>query len=220
MNQEKLLTYQPVAGLLPRPSAGTPAKTIALPAPDMTTGLPLMGALWQRHSTREFGTEALSLHRLGELLWAANGINRAAAGGHTAPSAHGIHEIDVYAALPGGLYRYDPQQHCLLLKRDIDARGLTGYQDFVKEAALDLVYVVNHGRMTGMPRQQQDVFSGVAAGAIAQNVYLYCASSGLATVVRGWLNQRQLAEAMSLNEDEVPVLAQSVGFRAAGGAAQ
>ncbi|WP_454726361.1 MULTISPECIES: SagB/ThcOx family dehydrogenase [Cupriavidus] len=219
MNQEKLLTYQPVAGLLPRPAAGTPAKTIALPAPDTASGLPLMDALQRRRSTREFSAEALSPHQLGELLWAANGINRAAAGGHTAPSAHDIHEIDVYAALPDGLYRYDPRQHALLLKRAIDARGLTGYQDFVKEAALDLVYVVNHGRMTGAPGQQQDIFAGVAAGAIAQNVYLYCASRGLATVVRGWLNQRQLAQAMSLNEDEVPVLAQSVGFPPAGNGA-
>ncbi|WP_196391499.1 nitroreductase family protein, partial [Ralstonia solanacearum] len=63
-----------------------------------------------------------------------------------------------------------------------------------------------------LPQQQRATFAAVTAGAIAQNVSLYCASAGLCTVVRGWLNQRQLAEALSLNEDEIPVLAQTVGY--------
>ena len=50
-----------------------------------------------------------------------------------------------------------------------------------------------------------------ATGAIAQNVSLYCASEGLATVVRGWIDHRALADALKLNEDELPILAQTVG---------
>ena len=71
--------------------------------------------------------------------------------------------------------------------------------------------MVNHARADQMPQSQRETFSGVAAGAISQNVSLYCASAGLACVVRGWLNHRLLAEALSLNEDEMPVLAQTVG---------
>jgi hypothetical protein len=63
-----------------------------------------------------------------------------------------------------------------------------------------------------LPPAQRDTFSAVTAGAISQNVSLYCASAGLASVVRGWINHRLLAEALSLNEDEVPILAQTVGL--------
>ncbi|AJG19758.1 Oxygen-insensitive NADPH nitroreductase [Cupriavidus basilensis] len=123
-----------------------------------------------------------------------------------------MNEIDIYVALPQGLYCYDTAHHRLIRKRASDMRNLTGYQDFVGLAPLDLIFVANYGRMTGLVPQQRGVFAAVSAGAIAQNVYLYCASAGLGTVVRGWLNHRALAEAMSLNEDEVPLLAQTVGF--------
>lgn len=211
MSEVKRLQYQPITGLLPHPANGEADKHIELPAPDMSGGLPLMGALWQRKSTRSFTEEALSTRQLGDLLWAADGVNRES-GGRTAPSPHGLNEIDIYVALPQGLFRYDTAQHRLVLKRALDTRNLTGYQDFVGLAPLDLILVANYSRMTGLVPQQREVFAAVSAGAIAQNVYLYCASAGLGTVARGWLNHRALAEAMSLNEDEVPMLAQTVGF--------
>jgi SagB-type dehydrogenase family enzyme len=214
MTGTTLLTYEPAAFQpAPQTSASAP-HTIALAEPHLRSGLALMTALSFRHSVREFTGEALSDRQLGELLWAADGINRRVSGGRTAPSPHGIQEIDIYAALAAGVYRYEPQLHRLVLKRAVDARSQTGYQDFVANAALDLIYVVNYGRLVDMPTQQRDVFSAVTAGAIAQNVYLYCASAGLATVVRGWLNRRNLAEAIGLNEDEVPILAQTVGVPA------
>lgn len=217
MEEVKSLTYQPLAGKEPKTVRGKSERTIALPAPDMASGLPLMGALWERKSTREFAARELPLARLGELLWAAGGVNRSDTGGRTAPSAHGLNEIDIYVALPTGVYRYEPLHHTLVLKRAVDARNLTGYQDFVATAPLDLIYVVRRARLQGLPKPGQEVFPAIAAGAIAQNVYLYCASCGLGTVVRGWLNQRLLAEALSLNEDEVPLLAQTVGYTTGNG---
>ncbi|MDF3838192.1 SagB/ThcOx family dehydrogenase [Cupriavidus basilensis] len=212
MSEVEPLSFEARPGLQPRPASGEGGERIALPAPDMSGGLPLMGALWQRKSSRAFGNEALSTRLLGDLLWAADGVNRSAGGGRTAPSPHGLNEIDIYVALPQGLYRYDTAHHRLDLKRAVDARNLTGYRDFVGEAPLDLIYVANFSRMTALAPSQREMFSAVTAGAIAQNVYLYCASAGLGAVVRGWLNHRRLAEAMSLNEDEVPLLAQTVGF--------
>ncbi|SOZ40892.1 Nitroreductase (fragment) (plasmid) [Cupriavidus neocaledonicus] len=95
---------------------------------------------------------------------------------------------------------------------------MTGYQDFVGIAPVDLVYVANHGRMQDVPPGLRETFAA-AAGAMVQNAYLYCASAGLGAVVRGWLNRRQLAEHMSLNEDEVPILCQTIGKPACGGSA-
>lgn len=97
----------------------------------------------------------------------------------------------------------------------IDARNLTGYQDFVGKAPLDLVYVVRTSSLEEMPQQQRERFSAVTGDAIAQNVALYCALAGLVDVIRGWINHRLLADALRLNEDELPILAQTVGLRSA-----
>jgi len=212
MSEIEMLQYEPIADLLPPPVIGGAPLTIELCEPDLDSGVPLMIALARRRSTREFAATPLSNRQLSELLWAAAGVNRRTGDGRTAPSAHKVNEIDLYAALPHGVYRYDAGQHLLVLKRPVDARNATGYQDFVALAPLDLVYVVNYNRLLEMPKEQRTLFSATSAGAIAQNVYLYCASAGLATVVRGWLNHRNLAETLGLNEDEVPILAQTVGL--------
>ncbi|AIO69521.1 nitroreductase family protein [Burkholderia oklahomensis] len=212
MSDPELLTYQPIAVALPAPAEEAAPAIVDLPQPDLGAGLPLMAALSLRASTREFSSATLAPTTLGELLWAAGGVNRPVTGGRTAPSAHAFNEIDIYVALPDGVYRYDPVLHRLLLKRSIDARNLTGYQDFVGAAPLDLVYVVRSSRLQSMPKPLRETFSAVAAGAIAQNVALYCASAGLGCVVRGWINHRLLADALSLNEDELPILAQTVGM--------
>jgi nitroreductase len=215
MTDLPLLAYQAAPVLRPPLVTGETPAVIALPKPDPNAGVPLMSALAKRASSRAFAPTALPPTLLGELLWAADGINRPASGGRTAPSPHAFNEIDIYVALPNGVYRYDAPSHQLVLKHAIDARGQTGYQDFVGEAPLDLVYVVRTSRLLAMPAQQRERFSAVTAGAIAQNVALYCASAGLASVIRGWINARLLADALSLNEDELPILAQTVGFSAA-----
>ena len=130
--------------LRPRPVQGDARKAIKLPAPDRTGGLPLMQALARRRSSREFARKPLPLPVLSSLLWAAFGVNRRG-GGRTAPSALDAQEIDVYVALPDGAYRYDAKAHSLRLVAASDLRRVTGYQDFVDEAPLDLVYVADHG---------------------------------------------------------------------------
>ncbi|HTH74888.1 MAG TPA: nitroreductase family protein [Trinickia sp.] len=218
MNETPWLTYMPAHGTHAHPAIGAAPNAIELPRPDLRSGVPLMTALSFRASTREFSEREPSLATLGELLWAADGVNRQISGGRTAPSPHRAQEIDIYVAMPGGVYRYDSPTHQLVLKHAVDARNLTGYQDFVGAAPIDLVYVVRGSKVLDMPAAQRDTFSAVTAGAISQNVSLYCASAGLATVVRGWINHRLLADALSLNEDETPILAQTVGLPADTGA--
>jgi nitroreductase len=126
----------------------------------------------------------------------------------------GAQEIDVYCAMAGGLYIYDPRAHSLSLVSAVDARRVTGHQDFVDDAPLDLVYVADQTHMAAVPNSQREAYSAVAAGAIAQNVYLYCASAGLATVVRGWFDRHALTTALGLGEHERVVIAQTVGYPA------
>jgi len=197
--------------LRPKPATGDSAPAIALPAPERHGGVPLMEALAQRHSTREFSPEPLSLPLLSGLLWAAYGVNRKD-GGRTAPSALNAQEIDVFVALPSGAYRYDAAAHELRLVATSDLRRVTGYQDFVDEAPMDVVYVADHARMHLVPVGQRESYASVAAGAIAQNVYLFAAGNGLATVLRAWIDRTAIADALGLTHDRQVLLSQTVGY--------
>ena len=198
--------------LTPKPASGDSEPVVALPPAEMTGGLPLMDALRMRHSERSFLPRALAPQMLSNLLWAACGVNRSAVGGRTAPSAMNAQEVDVYLAMPQGLYRYDAQHHGLQRTVDKDVRRATGYQDFVDDAPLDLIFVANHARMKLVPVAQREVYAAVAAGAMAQNIALYCASAGLVGVVRAWFDRNALTQAMGLGPDEQILLSQTVGF--------
>jgi SagB-type dehydrogenase family enzyme len=196
---------------------GTPGlaqepRTIQLPPPQTDIGQPLMQALALRHSTRSFVPQPLDHQHLANLLWAADGINRPQTGGRTAPSARGWHEIDVYAALPDALYRYDPAMHTLEPVVVGDLRPLTGAQPFVADAPLNLVYVADRTRQGNAAEAEKERYNWADTGFIAQNVYLYCASQGLATVVRASIDRDALAEAMGLRPEQHVVLAQTVGY--------
>ena len=200
----------------PRPTLGASTPRWVLPPPARDGGMPLMEALWRRQSQREFTTDALTGQQLSDLLWAAGGINRPELGGRTAPSAMNAQELRIRVALPQGLFRYEPMTHELELAKDSDVRAVTGYQDFVDNAALDLIYVVDYSSMTLVPAARRETYAFAAAGATAQNVYLYCASAGLATVVRAWFDREALSDAIGLGNDEQLLLTQTVGVPKAG----
>lgn len=201
-----------VGHLKPDRAKSRSSATIPLPRFAHDCGLPLLEALSKRHSERDFSPKALPLPVLSELLWAAFGVNRPETGGRTAPSALNAQEIDVYAARADGIYIYDAKAHALGLVANVDARRVTGYQDFVDDAPLDLIYVADHEHMGAAPAEQRLVYSAATAGAIVQNVYLYAASAGLATVVRAWFDRKALAEALRLGSNEHVLLTQTVGY--------
>ncbi len=176
--------------LRPKPARGDASETIKLPAPQKEGGIPLMEAISRRRSDREFASQELPAPLLSNLLWAAYGVNRAD-GHRTAPSALAAQEIDVYVALPSGAYLYDATAHQLQLIVSSDLRSITGYQDFVDEAPLDLVFVADYSRMKLVPVALRESYASVAAGAISQNVYLFAAGNGLATVIRAWIESRR-----------------------------
>jgi len=198
--------------LNPRPATGEAGPVMALPAPSRAGGLPLMQALDLRQSRREFRPDALAPQILSDLLWAACGVNRRELGGRTAPSAMNAQEIDLYLATAEGLWLFEPVLHQLRRVQASDVRRVTGYQDFVDEAPLDLVMVADHARMKRVPASKRESYASVAAGAIAQNVYLFCASAGLATVTRAWFDRAALTRAIGLGPDQQIVLTQTVGM--------
>lgn len=197
--------------LRPRPAQGDAVPRISLPAPEKQGGMPLFEVFSKRHSAREFESKDLPLTMLSNLLWAAYGVNRPD-GGRTAPSALNAQEIDVYVALPSGAYLYDATANMLQLVAVKDLRRVTGYQDFVDEAPLDLVFVADYSRMRLVPVNQRESYASVAAGAISQNVYLFAASNGLATVIRAWIDRVAIADALGLSHDQQVLLSQTVGY--------
>ena len=124
--------------------------------------------------------------------------------------------IDVFAVMENGTWLYDPKPHALVLHLQDDLRARTGLQDFVATAPLNLVYVAHGLRMQDIPAQDQRLYASADACFIGQNVYLFCASEGLATVFRGAVDQKALAEAMHLDAGQFVTFAQTVGYPAQG----
>ena len=187
-------------------------ESIYLPPPRLSSPATLAQALASRRSARAFGPEPLPLAVLSALLWSADGINRQDSGGRTAPSAHNWQETEVYAVLREGAYRYDAPAHRLCHVTADDLRGATGAQDFVAGAPLNLVYAADFTRMREASAEERTFLAGADAGCIAQNVYLFCAGVGLATVVRGLIDRASLALALGLGPTQRITLAQSVGY--------
>jgi nitroreductase len=184
---------------------------ISLPAPKTEGGKPLMEALKLRATSRAFATDALPAQTISNLLWAAFGINRPQEGKRTAPSARNFQEIDVIVVMPAGAYLYDAQAVSLKPLVAGDLRALTGVQEFVKDAPLTLVFVADQARMKG-PAAEMQSYAYADAAFISENVYLFCASEGLATGVRAMLDRPALAKALKLRADQMIVMAQCVGL--------
>lgn len=186
--------------------------TIELPAPMLPRQATLDQALKRRRSTRSFLSDSLSMATLSALLWAAFGVNREQQGGRTAPSARDWKEVDIYAVLPEGAYRYEARTHRLFLVSAEDVRSCTGTQDFVGGAPLNLVYVADLDRMVDIPAEDKPFLAGADTGFVAQNVYISCAALGLSTVVRALIDRRRLAQALHLPPNQRITLAQTVGY--------
>ena len=170
-----------------------------------------MEALQKRQSQRSYSNKDLSEQHHSNLLWAAYGMNRPK-GYRTVPSAKSYHEFDIYIIKADGWYRYEPAGHFLIKMGDEDLRTIAGSQDFVQTAPVNLIYVADFERMTRDDDQNRIFYSACDVGFISQNVYLYCASEGLATVVRGQRDTDELREALKLRPAQHVILAQTLGY--------
>ena len=193
------------------PSQAEELKPIPLPSPQTEGGKPLMQALKERRTTREIKPDKLPPQVLANLLWAGFGINRPGTGHRTAPSAMNSQEVDIYVALPEGLYVYEAKPHQLKPVLDKDLRTRTSSQAFATNAPVVLIYVADLPRLTKAQPERREFYAGIDTGFISQNIYLYCASEGLATVVYD-LNRPPLAAAMHLGPDQKIILAQAIGY--------
>ena len=199
-------------------------KPIQLLKPQLDSGRPLMQVLKDRKSGRAYSDEKLPLQVLSNLLWAAFGINRAEKGMRTAPSGGNRQDIDVYVATADGVYVYDAKAQMLNPVLAEDVRSLSGRQyppatvpadrvPPIDEAPINLIYVWDSLKKSKVSTDEENLRLAFAhAGFIIQNVYLYCASEGLGTVVRLWFDKPALEKKLGLRPEQYATLVQSVGF--------
>ena len=189
--------------------------TIELDKPKLDAGLTVMQAIAKRHSTRAFDAKPLSRQALSDILWAAGGVNRPESQGIVIPTALGAKELDVYAMLPDGVYRYEPAAHRLTLVVSGDHRALAGKQAFAATAPLNLFFVADEARMKAKDPEARAKYGAMTTAFASENVYLYCASAGLSTVVRGAIDIAALSKLLKLTPSQKLYLGQSVGHPAA-----
>lgn len=180
------------------------AQDIKLTAPNKEVGKPLMKALSERKSMRDFKKQDLPIRVLSNLLWAANGFNREDK--RTSPTANNKQEIELYVTLKSGVYFYDAKNQLLKLIKSGDFREQTGMQDFVADVPLNIIFVAD------MEKASSREYAYTDCGYISQNIYLFAASEGLATVVRGSFDKDSLATLLKLPSNQEVLLTQSVGY--------
>ena len=186
---------------------------ISLPTPVVNGGKPLMDCLLERKSSRDFSKTPIPIQILSDLLWGAYGINRTEEGKHTAPTARNWQDIEIYVIIPSGVYRYESTSHELKLLKIGDHSKTAGRQDFVSIAPLNIIIVSNFDKMGEMTVEDKKLYAGIHAGAVMQNIYLYCASVGLNTVARRLFNHDELAKIINLSSNKQIILTQTVGYK-------
>ena len=184
-------------------SCNITARDIQLPEPTRKGGKPLMEAIDARQSSREFSDATLTQQQLSNMLWAACGYNRPDK--RTVATAMNRQEMSAYIVTPEAIYKYEPKENKLIFINAGDHRDVFAAQDFAKKAPLNVALVAD------LAKQDKEVFAGMTVGAMSNNIYLWCASEGLNTVVRASFDQEGMKEALKLNDTEKVLLVQTVG---------
>lgn len=187
------------------------AQDIKLPEPQKTGGIPLMEALSKRSTSRAFDTTAISTQQLSNLLWAAFGINRPD-GKRTAPSARNFQENEIYVMLKSGVYVYDAKNNMLKFVLAEDIRNLGGSQGFIKDAPVQIILIADLAKAGNAKPEEKLNTANIDAGYISQNIYLFCASEGLATGARGSIDRNALTLKLNLRPEQKIIIAHSVGY--------
>jgi len=174
--------------------------------------MPLMEALKNRMSTKTFTEQPILKDQISNLLWAAFGVNRPESGKRTAATAVNCQDIEIYVVFEKAAYVYQAKDHRLSPVVNRDVRSLAATQQYAKAAPINLVYVSDYGKMADRFKDKKPIYAAFHAGSISQNVYLYCASASLGAVVRDSVDRDSLKDALNLRDDQVIVMAQSVGY--------
>jgi len=206
--------------------------TIKLPSPKDNGNKTVMAALSKRSTVREISSKKLPIQLLSNLLWSAFGVNRKKGPfgivGRTAASASNSQEIDLYVAMPEGVYLYEAVPHRLIPVCAGDLRELAinyGQKGMGANAPARIIYVVDIAKFAKAGFQEPGLYDPEVqksyyfadTGLIAGNVAVFAASQGLTA----WFHNCQkeaLAVKLRLKPYQRALFAQTVGWPAQTGA--
>ena len=193
---------------------------IKLPQPIFDSKVSVEAALWARKSIRSYQREDLTLAEVGQLLWAAQGINRKN-GMRSAPSAGALYPLEVYLVvgqieqLPVGIYKYRMQRHELAQISDEEKRqelAAAGYgQSCIERAAINIVIAAVYKRTASKYGVRAERYVHMEVGHAAQNIYLQAIALKLGTVVVGAFDDSRVGKILLMDADESPLYIMPVG---------
>lgn len=187
---------------------------IILGKPDVKRGVPVMTALAQRASVREFDSVEISLKDLSNLLWAANGVNRPEEGKRTVPSAQNAQDVDIFVFTKDAVLFYNAMKHQLELVTDGDHRDmLAGKQVESLKAPVFLLLVSDISRFRFGEEELKIQWGAIDAGMVAENILIFFASEGFQTRPRAWMDRNKIKALLKLRDTQIPVLNLPVSAR-------
>lgn len=183
-----------------------------LPAPKKKSRVSLEKALNLRRSSKEgFSRKALKEKEIGQILWAARGVNRPN-GKLTSPSAMARYSVSVYVATSEGSFLYIPENHSLLSISDRDIRKGIGTQEYVKTAPVILIFVADFSKLPETLSMRKKIsFTSAEAGTIGENVYLQCAALKLGTSFVASVDKKFVKRALNFGKDIEPLFIMPIG---------
>ena len=199
---------------------------IPLPPPVFNGCGTVFEALTKRRTSRSISDRSIPVQILADMLWAAQGVNRAdgpfGGPGRTTGSASNSQEICIYVAMEGGIYLYEPDSYKLAPVVAGDSRALAigpGQGKSGANAPIRLIYVVDLDRFKGAGFQEPGLYDAeiqrsyyfVDTGLIAQNVYLAAASLGLASWFHN-CNKPALVKKLGLKPHQRALFGQTIGY--------
>jgi SagB-type dehydrogenase family enzyme len=178
---------------------------IALPPFGKDSRVTLDQALLARHTSRSYDPgRSLSREELSRLLWATTGVNRPD-GKRTVPSAMAKYPVDVLAALPEGVYRYEPKDHKLVKVISDDIREKIPRQNAFKKAAMNVLYVINKDKIPNIE------WADIEIGCMGQSLFLEAAAMGMGSCIYAYVQYDTITKALGLKETQILRIAQAVG---------
>lgn len=176
------------------------AADIKLPAPEKTNPTTLIQALEKRHSDREFSDKVVDLKTLSTILWAAYGENRVD-DKRTIPTALNKKDLNIYVFNNDGIWLYDAPTNSLKQQSSENHLDLFKLQDYMAPVSTVLVY-------TGSTED----YAAMHAGSAYQNVELYAAANGMASIVRGYFEREKVKEVLNLPAGQRVIISQAIGW--------
>lgn len=193
-------------------------ETIALQSPVSDNHVTLIESMQRRRTNRDFDSTPISVEDLSGIFWSGYGANRPE-GHKTVPAAWGLYGLDLYALTAEGAYIYNASTNSLDGVTKDDLRALSGMQDYAAKAPLDIVIFVDQDRMVLPDKDMNkilqkniDKVAALDAGAVTENIYLYCASAGINVVERMLVAEDDLRKALGLKKHNKFVIALSLGY--------